>query len=98
MATTADVITSLPTGPSAARSCPGIGRMFEIYDFVVYGFMAGAGGPSFPEDPIAAAERSHLAVGFVMRPSAPVISAYGTPPRARALVDDQPEVATGVIH
>ena len=85
MATTADVITPQSADRAAIRrailSC-GVGQMFEIYDFVIYGFMAGALAKAFfpSEDPIAGllSTFATFAVGFVMRPvGAVVIGAYG---------------------
>jgi MFS transporter, MHS family, proline/betaine transporter len=60
----------------------GIGQIFEIYDFVIYGLMAGALAHAFfpTEDPIAGllSTFATFAVGFVMRPvGAVVIGAYG---------------------
>lgn len=60
----------------------GIGQVFEIYDFVIYGLMAGALAHAFfpSHDPIAGllSTFATFAVGFVMRPvGAVVIGAYG---------------------
>ncbi len=60
----------------------GIGQIFEIYDFVIYGLMAGALAHAFfpTQDPIAGllSTFATFAVGFVMRPvGAVVIGAYG---------------------
>jgi len=60
----------------------GIGQIFEIYDFVIYGLMAGALARAFfpSEDPVAGllSTFATFAVGFVMRPvGAVVIGAYG---------------------
>lgn len=60
----------------------GIGQMFEIYDFVVYGLMVGAIARAFfpSSDPFAGLLNTFatFAVGFVMRPvGAVVIGAYG---------------------
>ncbi len=60
----------------------GIGQIFEIYDFVIYGLMATALAHAFfpSSDPIAAllSTFATFAVGFVMRPvGAVVIGAYG---------------------
>ena len=60
----------------------GIGQMFEIYDFVIYGLMAGALARAFfpLQDPIAGllSTFATFAVGFVMRPvGAVVIGSYG---------------------
>jgi MHS family proline/betaine transporter-like MFS transporter len=60
----------------------GIGQVFEIYDFVIYGLMAGALSRAFfpSEDPIAGllSTFATFAVGFVMRPvGAVVIGTYG---------------------
>jgi MHS family proline/betaine transporter-like MFS transporter len=60
----------------------GIGQIFEIYDFVIYGLMAGALAQAFfpAGNPIIALLNTFatFAVGFVMRPvGAVVIGAYG---------------------
>ncbi len=60
----------------------GIGQIFEIYDFVIYGLMAGALAHAFfpAGNPIVALLQTFatFAVGFVMRPvGAVVIGAYG---------------------
>ena len=60
----------------------GIGQIFEIYDFVIYGLMAGALARAFfpSADPLAGllGAFATFAVGFVMRPvGAVVIGAYG---------------------
>ena len=60
----------------------GIGQIFEIYDFVIYGLMAGALAHAFfpPGNPLVAllSTFATFAVGFVMRPvGAVVIGAYG---------------------
>ena len=60
----------------------GIGQIFEIYDFVIYGLMAGALAHAFfpAGNPIVALLNTFatFAVGFVMRPvGAVVIGAYG---------------------
>ncbi len=60
----------------------GIGQIFELYDFVIYGLMATALAHAFfpAGDPIAAllSTFATFAVGFVMRPvGAVVIGAYG---------------------
>ncbi len=60
----------------------GIGQIFEIYDFVIYGLMASALAHAFfpTQDPIAGllSTFATFAVGFVMRPvGAVVIGAYG---------------------
>src|SRR4051794_31326322 len=60
----------------------GIGQIFEIYDFVIYGLMAGALARAFfpSDDPVAGllSTFATFAVGFVMRPvGAVVIGAYG---------------------
>jgi MHS family proline/betaine transporter-like MFS transporter len=77
--------TVQPASPAAIRraiiSC-GIGQVFEIYDFVIYGLMAGALARAFfpSEDPIAGllSTFATFAVGFVMRPvGAVVIGIYG---------------------
>jgi MHS family proline/betaine transporter-like MFS transporter len=65
----------------AVLAC-GIGQMFEIFDFVIYGFFALAIGRAFfpSTDPIASllASFATFAVGFLMRPiGAMVIGWYG---------------------
>jgi MFS transporter, MHS family, proline/betaine transporter len=82
------VSTSITHGPAdeatirrAIVAC-GIGQVFEIYDFVIYGLMAGALSRAFfpSEDPIAGllSTFATFAVGFVMRPiGAVVIGTYG---------------------
>src|SRR5581483_11104635 len=60
----------------------GIGQMFEIYDFVIYGFFALAIARAFfpSTDPIASllSTFATFAVGFLMRPvGAMVIGWYG---------------------
>ena len=83
----------------------GIGQIFEIYDFVIYGLMAGALARAFfpSEDPIAAllSTFATFAVGFVMRPvGAVVIGAYGDRHGRRAalvVTIGLMAVATGVI-
>jgi MFS transporter, MHS family, proline/betaine transporter len=88
--------TAIPTEDSvtvrrAVLAC-GIGQMFEIYDFVIYGFFALAIGRTFfpSTDPIASLLSSFatFAVGFLMRPiGAMVIGWYGDRfGRRRALV------------
>ena len=53
----------------------GIGQIFEIYDFVIYGLMAGALAHAFfpAGNPIVALLNTFatFAVGFVMRPVGP---------------------------
>jgi MHS family proline/betaine transporter-like MFS transporter len=69
-----------------------VGQMFEIYDFVIYGFFAVAIGRTFfpSADPVASllASFATFAVGFVFRPvGAMVIGWYGDRfGRRRALV------------
>lgn len=83
----------------------GIGQVFEIYDFVIYGLMAGALARAFfpSEDPIAGllSTFATFAVGFVMRPvGAVVIGAYGDRHGRRAalvVTIGLMAVATGVI-
>lgn len=74
-----------PADPATIRraivAC-GIGQVFEIYDFVVYGLLAGALAHAFfPSESAIAGLLSTFAtfaVGFVMRPvGAVVIGAYG---------------------
>ena len=65
----------------AIMSC-GVGQIFEIYDFLIYAFVATALAKNFfpSEDPVAGllATFATFAVGFVMRPvGAVVIGAYG---------------------
>lgn len=85
MAVTAPASAKAPADEAAIRraviAC-GIGQVFEIYDFVIYGLMAGALAKAFfpSEDPIAGllSTFATFAVGFVMRPvGAVVIGAYG---------------------
>ena len=85
MAVTAPASARAPADEAAIRraviAC-GIGQVFEIYDFVIYGLMAGALAKAFfpSEDPIAGllSTFATFAVGFVMRPvGAVVIGAYG---------------------
>lgn len=85
MADDARALAEAPADPATIRraviAC-GIGQIFEIYDFVIYGLMAGAlARVFFPSgDPIAAllSTFATFAVGFVMRPvGAVVIGAYG---------------------
>ena len=69
----------------------GIGQIFEIYDFVIYGLLAGALARAFfpSEDLIAGllSTSATFAVGFVMRPvGAVVIGAYGDRHGRRAAV------------
>lgn len=71
-------------GPAIRRaviSC-GLGQLFEIYDFLIYAFMAGPLSRAFfpSDDPFASllATFATFAVGFVMRPvGAVVIGSYG---------------------
>lgn len=65
----------------AVISC-GVGQMFELYDFLIYAFMAAPLSRAFfpSDDPVASllATFATFAVGFVMRPvGAVVIGAYG---------------------
>ena len=65
----------------AVMSC-GVGQIFEIYDFLIYAFMAAPLARAFfpSEDPVAGllATFATFAVGFIMRPvGAVVIGAYG---------------------
>lgn len=71
--------------PAAIRraivSC-GVGQMFELYDFLIYAFMAAPLSRAFfpSDDPIASllATFATFAVGFLMRPvGALVIGSYG---------------------
>ena len=84
-ADTASLSAPLTEDPSTVRravlAC-GIGQMFEIFDFVIYGFFALAIGRAFfpSTDPIASllASFATFAVGFLMRPiGAMVIGWYG---------------------
>jgi MHS family proline/betaine transporter-like MFS transporter len=100
--------TVQPASPAAIRraiiSC-GIGQVFEIYDFVIYGLMAAALARAFfpSEDPIAGllSTFATFAVGFVMRPvGAVVIGIYGDRHGRRAalvVTIGLMAVATGVI-
>jgi metabolite-proton symporter len=88
----------------AIMSC-GVGQVFEIYDFLIYAFMAGPLSRAFfpSDDPVASllATFATFAVGFVMRPvGAVVIGSYGDRRgRRSALVVTigMMAVATGVI-
>ena len=88
----------------AIVSC-GVGQIFEIYDFIIYAFMASALAKTFfpSEDPIAGllATFATFAVGFVMRPvGAVVIGAYGDRHGRRAalvITIAMMAVATGVV-
>jgi MHS family proline/betaine transporter-like MFS transporter len=65
----------------AVLSC-GVGQIFELYDFLIYAYMAGPLSRAFfpSHDPLASllATFATFAVGFVMRPvGAVVIGAYG---------------------
>ncbi|MEA2740457.1 MAG: hypothetical protein QOH05_3764, partial [Acetobacteraceae bacterium] len=82
------VSPSITHGPADAATIRraivacGIGQVFEIYDFVIYGLMAGALSRAFfpSQDPIAGllSTFATFAVGFVMRPvGAVVIGTYG---------------------
>jgi MHS family proline/betaine transporter-like MFS transporter len=71
--------------PAAVRraivAC-GIGQVFELYDFVIYGLMAGVLSRAFfpSTDPIAGllSTFATFVAGFVMRPvGAVVVGAYG---------------------
>jgi len=83
--------TTQVASPAAIRravvAC-GIGQVFEIYDFIIYGLMAGVLGRTFfpsadPNDPLGSIQSllwvyASFAVGFVMRPvGAVVIGIYG---------------------
>ncbi|HEY3849108.1 MAG TPA: citrate-proton symporter, partial [Acetobacteraceae bacterium] len=79
---TTAVMTEDPATVRRAVLACGIGQMFEIFDFVIYGFFALAIGRAlFPStDPIASllASFATFAVGFLMRPiGAMVIGWYG---------------------
>lgn len=65
----------------AIVSC-GVGQMFELYDFLIYAFMAAPLSRAFfpSDDPVASllATFATFAVGFIIRPvGAVVIGAYG---------------------
>ena len=80
-ATAAGFVADAPAIRRAIMSC-GIGQIFEIYDFLIYAFMAlPLAKAFFPSgDPVAAllATFATFAVGFVMRPvGAVVIGHYG---------------------
>src|SRR5579875_1748732 len=65
----------------AVMSC-GVGQIFEIYDFLIYAFMAAPLSKAFfpSADPVAGllATFATFAVGFIFRPvGAVVIGAYG---------------------
>ncbi len=81
----ADILPSERTDAATIRravvAC-GVGQVFEIYDFVIYGLMAGALAHAFfpPGNQTLALLNTFatFAVGFVMRPvGAVVIGAYG---------------------
>ncbi|HTW68769.1 MAG TPA: MFS transporter [Acetobacteraceae bacterium] len=81
-ATATAAFTEDPATVRRAVIASGIGQMFEIYDFVIYGFFALAIGRAFfpSSDPIASllASFATFAVGFLMRPiGAMVIGWYG---------------------
>ncbi len=88
----------------AVISC-GVGQMFELYDFVIYAYMASALSHAFfpSGDPVASllATFATFAVGFLMRPvGAVVIGAYGDRHGRRAalvLTIGTMAVGTGVI-
>ncbi len=88
----------------AIMSC-GVGQIFEIYDFLIYAFMAAPLARAFfpSEDPVAGllATFATFAVGFIMRPvGAVVIGAYGDRHGRRAalvVTIGLMAVATGVI-
>lgn len=85
-------------------SC-GVGQMFELYDFLIYAFMAAPLSRAFfpSDDPVAGllATFGTFAVGFLMRPvGAVVIGAYGDRYGRRAalvLTIGLMAVGTGVI-
>src|SRR6202012_5716398 len=85
-------ITEDATSVRRAVIACAIGQVFEIFDFVIYGFFAVAIGRAFfpSTDPIASllASFATFAVGFLMRPvGAMVIGWYGDRfGRRRALV------------
>ncbi|MFC7555982.1 MFS transporter [Pseudoroseomonas wenyumeiae] len=65
----------------AVLSCA-VGQVFEIYDFVIYGFMAGAIALAFfpSSDPLTAllSTFATLAIGFLVRPlGGIIIGSYG---------------------
>jgi MFS transporter, MHS family, proline/betaine transporter len=77
----AETTEDAATTRRAVLAC-GIGQVFEIFDFVIYGFFAVAIGRAFfpSTDPIASllASFATFAVGFLMRPvGAMVIGWYG---------------------
>jgi MHS family proline/betaine transporter-like MFS transporter len=88
----------------AILSCA-VGQVFEIYDFVIYGFMAGAIARSFfpAFDPIAAllSTFATFAVGFLFRPlGAIVIGSFGDRygrRQALVLTIGMMAIATGLI-
>jgi MHS family proline/betaine transporter-like MFS transporter len=110
MSQTADINLVLPAERGAVMlrrailSCA-VGQVFEIYDFVIYGFMAGSIARAFfpAFDPIAAllSTFATFAVGFLFRPlGAIVIGSFGDRfGRRRALVVTigMMATATGVI-
>jgi MHS family proline/betaine transporter-like MFS transporter len=88
----------------AILSCA-VGQVFEIYDFVIYGFMAGAIARSFfpAFDPVAAllSTFATLAVGFLFRPLGAVVigslgDRYGRR-QALVLTIGMMAIATGLI-
>jgi len=88
----------------AVASCV-VGQVFEVYDFVVYGFMAAAISRAFfpSEDPLAAllSTFATLAIGFLFRPlGAIVIGSFGDRfgrRQALVLTISMMAIATGVI-
>jgi MHS family proline/betaine transporter-like MFS transporter len=108
MAVSMPITAPIPVDEAAIRraviAC-GIGQVFEIYDFVIYGLMAGALARAFfpSGDPIAGllSTFATFAVGFVMRPvGAVVIGSYGDRHGRRAalvVTIGLMAVATGVI-
>jgi MFS transporter, MHS family, proline/betaine transporter len=108
MAVSTSITAPIPATDAAIKraiiAC-GIGQVFEIYDFVIYGLMAGALARAFfpSEDPIAGllSTFATFAVGFVMRPvGAVVIGTYGDRHGRRAalvVTIGLMAVATGVI-
>ena len=110
MSQAADITVAVPDEQRASMlrkailSCA-VGQVFEIYDFVIYGFMAGAIAKSFfpAFDPVAAllSTFATFAVGFLFRPlGAIVIGSFGDRfGRRQALVVTigMMAVATGLI-
>ncbi|WP_428487117.1 MFS transporter [Rhodopila sp.] len=110
MSQSAELNLAMPDGRAegmlrrAILSCA-VGQVFEIYDFVIYGFMASAIAHAFfpAFDPVAAllSTFATLAVGFLFRPlGAIVIGSFGDRfGRRRALVVTigMMAIATGLI-